>query len=678
MRRVDSTALENQLYGRDFLEGINNSELRAIGDVFRAIYRSRYLIAVAALVGVTSGFVLAKVLPEEFTSTARVMIDTRVQGDGGITAADSILPISLTSLESEAEVLRSLDLVERVIDTLGLQDDPEFMPDEDEQPVATDPVDRDAPPEETSFIGDAIESARSLASALLSGTAPEDALPPDSVGAADLDAILEKQKVVQIVAEQLSVEQLSSVSAVYSISFTSLDRQKAALIANTFAEQYLASQLQTKLDALDRSTGWLTGRARELNARLAELNSQFETHMLGAPFPAEEDLVNARTQRNRLLVRLGQAQNSGAAGANISQIESALGQLNDALAEQGRFEAESSRLENEIEVTTSIYSNVVAQLSTLQQQDNILRTDAQIISTARPSVWPSAPNRNLLMVIGGVSGLFLASLAAAVAELRQRNLRSVSDFVEATGLPVISLIPKSGGRETPLRTLMRGGVLRDSRLPKSARKLRSAIVASGRDQQVIAIVSAFPGEGKSSTALLLAQACAHAGEQTLLLDLDFWRSPYRSAVRRDSPGMNQVISSPEQLDDFLLTLGKGFDILPALPNTEEPSELPYSKQFSTFLAFLRARYERIVIDMPPVLPMLDFATMANAADISLLVVRWNSTPRSAVISALRNLQDVGVMPFAVVPTLVQANRAHTYSDDAFSYADRRYHSGYAD
>lgn len=80
--------------------------------------------------------------------------------------------------------------------------------------------------------------------------------------------------------------------------------------------------------------------------------------------------------------------------------------------------------------------------------------------------------------------------------------------------------------------------------------------------------------------------------------------------------------------------------------------------------------------MPPVLPVLDFATMANFADLQLFVIRWNSTPKSAVWSAIRTLQDVGVVPVAVVATLVEAGKAHTYSDDAFSYADKKYLSSY--
>ncbi|WP_424931105.1 GumC family protein [Amaricoccus macauensis] len=676
MRRIDPTALENQLYGRGFLEGANVTELRAITDVFRALLRAKYIIVAAAVLGSLTAFLIVRNLEEEFTSSAQVMIDTRVQVEGGIRSSDTILPISLTSLESEAEVLRSLDLVERVVDALGLQDDPEFAP--EDEIVALAQVDGDAEGGDNGTLSGVLDTAQSLVSGLISDAPTTDGETGlDDTAETDVEDILYKEKVIQAVAQQLDVQQLSSVSAVYTISFTSVDREKAARIANAFAEQYLASQMQTKLDTLDRSTNWLTGRAEELNTRLAELNTQLEAHLLESPFPSEEELVNAQMQRGRLRARLSQAQASGAAEADLSQTEASLAVLEGALAEQGAFEAEAARLESEIQVTQSIYSNVVAQLSVMQQQDDILRTDAQIISAARPAVWPSFPNRNQFMALGGVIGLLLACLITAIVELRRRNLRTVSDFEETTGLPVISLMPKSKGRETPLRTLMRGRTLRDDRLLKSARKLRSSIGATGLEQRSIAIVSAFPGEGKSSTALLLAKACAQTGERTLLLDVDFWRSPYRRAVRRGGPDLNELITAPEQIDEHLLALGENLDILPAFPNTENPSDLPYSRQFDIFLKHLRATYDRIVIDMPPVLPMLDFATMANAADVTLLVVRWNSTPKSAVKSAIRTLQDVGVTPIAVVPTLVEAKKAHSYSDDAFSYADKRYHAGYA-
>lgn len=581
MRRLDPSQLDSQLYNRDFLQGRNATELRAIGDVVRALFRSKFLIAAAVVLGAVLAFLFSRTLEDEYTSTARVMIDTRVQTEGGISSADTILPISLTSLESEAEVLRSLDLVERVIDTLDLQQDPEFAP-VDEQAASSDDESEGNGPASNETEGGLADRAKGLVNAILArlpeGGSGEEAA-PEAEG--NLTEILDKQMVIQAVAERLSVEQLSSVSAVYTISFTSTDRLKAPVIANAFAEQYLAMQLQTKLDALDRSTTWLNDRTREVNERLAELNSELEAHMLDAPFASEEDLANARTQRNRLATRLNQT--SAADSGTRAELEAALATLTAALTAQGAHEAETTRLENEIEVTETIYSNVVAQLGVMQQQDDILRTDAQIISEARPAVYPSSISTKMIVALGGIGAAFLACAAIAFFELRQRNLRTVSDFEETTGMPVISLVPRSRGRNTPICALINRKMLADDRLEKCARKLKSSLAASGREQQVIAFVSALQGEGKSSTALLLAQACARTGERTLLLDLDFWRSPYRSFISRGAPGFDHIMAYPETLADHVRRAGDQLDILPATRNTEAPSDIPYSRHLDGFM-----------------------------------------------------------------------------------------------
>lgn len=168
---------------------------------------------------------------------------------------------------------------------------------------------------------------------------------------------------------------------------------------------------------------------------------------------------------------------------------------------------------------------------------------------------------------------------------------------------------------------------------------------------------------------MLAYAYAQAGERTLILDLDLWRSPFRRAFRFTEKTRTDILGAGDQLEQHVISFpdlplsilfaGGGSEDLAVAQDLLQPTALV-------------ARYDRILVDLPPVLPVADFAHLANVAESTLFAIRWNSTPRSAVQSALRVLNDVGVYPAGLLATLVRGEKAHGFADDAFSYTDRRY------
>jgi polysaccharide biosynthesis transport protein len=662
MRQVDTSLLEGQLFDRRFAARAEHGELRLLDDMRRALLRAKYLVIGTMLLGGAVAFAYAQTLEKRFTSYARVMIDTRMPSEFGA-GATGVLPTTLTSLESELEVLRSLDLVEQVVDVLDLDRDPEFG--------AVPPEDPQTEDEGLGALARDIARALREAPSRLGLTGGSDQLPVPAPEA----AVIEQQRALEAVAERRTVEQVSDVSAVYEISFTSADRMKAATIANSFAEQYLALQIAAKMEQLDRSVEWLTDRASALNDRLVGLTRDLEAHALRAPFPDSASFQEARELRTQVARRLEAARTQGNQNA-IAEFEAAISNIEGQLERQAAHQAEASRLESEVTVAEAVYSNIVEQLGELQERGDLLGSDARIISHARPAIRPSDPNVKILAAAGAVLATLLVVLGVMAREMFQRRLRSVSDFEDTTHLPVIGFMPRSKSSMAPLKTLLVGR-RPDDRLVKSARKLTASLSATGTPHQVIAGASSLPGEGKTSTLLMLAHAYAEAGESTLLLDFDFWRSPYRRAVSNPRRLLEALLDEPDLVDEEIVQVGATcLHVLPALALGDVAAQLPLSPKLATFLARLRQRYQHILIDLPPVLPVVDFTTVAASADATLLMIRWNSTPRSAVRSALGVLHDVGATPVGVIATLVSGEKAHTYADDAFSYANRRYLSGY--
>jgi polysaccharide biosynthesis transport protein len=543
MRKFDVSSLESQLFDREFAARSDSRELLALTNMWRAFLRVRVWIVLATMLGAVAAFAFAQTLESRYTAVAMVMIDTRVQRERALPTAEAVLPTTTTALESELEVLRSHDLVESVVDRLDLDADQEFAADIDE-----------ARPGAVASVRKAVLAAREWI-----GLARVDPEPPVAPDTSDID----RERLIQAIAARRNVELASNLSAVYAISFTSNDPRKAARIANAFAEQYLELQIVEKRLQLDRTYEWLANRANELNRKLVELARQKEAHALRAPFSSLQSLQDAQSLRDSYIARLQTARAQGAA-TQAQEIERGIEQLNRQLAEQAAHESEAARLQSEVTVAETVYARVVGQLSDLQEQGDILRPDAQIIAQARPPLERSEPRVPFLTAGGAALGFGLLTGFVLLRELGQHRLRTLRDFEEATNLPILGFLPRTRKRAAPLRTVLTGR-LPDQRLVQSTRKLKASLAASGSPHQVIAVASSLPGEGKSSFILMLSRAYAEAGEDTLLLDLDIWRSPFRGMVRRSGgPDLAEILAAPELVKDGVRPCrwtgsGGGFD-----------------------------------------------------------------------------------------------------------------------
>lgn len=750
MNQENSKALDAELFGAQLTPSSPDDEVRLLSDLIRALWRARFRLAMVGFVAGVVGYGLSYASDIGYTSVAQVMIETRTSDDD-FTSTTSGLPISTTALESELEVLRSHDLAQRVVDRLALDQDEEFAAeDEDDGGINLSPR-------------VAISWVKGLVSQAF-GPSDEEVIDPVQAALSAED--LEREKVVANVVAKRTIEQVGNVSAVFAIRFTSVDPRKAAVLANALAEEYLASQTSAKLVALERSQGWLSERTIELQERLSALGVELERQLLDAPFTVEEvetmkalrssaerQLNTADSAaaelielRRNILILISQRNFEDAAAllpvlttevrtalatsrtGNTSALEAALDAEVEALSVQieqrqavvdalreeidgfrdnlvqvAEHDAEARRIESDIRVSEAIYQDFVSQLSRRTQQDRFLNPDARIIAYARPSQNPSQPRRAQIAVILAVLAVFIGSAVVIVRELRQSGLRTVGDFEDATGLPVLGTIPKFRARNAPINAVLLQDGSIDPGLIQFARKLYSSYAAllytqplkpgsrsrsasmtpreaqsdvgpsHRKENQIIACASALDKEGKSSTMLLLAGACAYAGERVLLIDCDFWSSPFKALAPETPAGYYAALRDPSQVDPLIVDTDEDdVYILPAARGVEDPAALLLSDEFGNLVNALAQDFDRILIDTPAILQRIDIAALYRLANTVLMIVRWNSTNKGAVNSAIKALQDVGVTPSAVAATQVDTKRASEYGDNPFAYADRSF------
>ncbi len=183
-----------------------------------------------------------------------------------------------------------------------------------------------------------------------------------------------------------------------------------------------------------------------------------------------------------------------------------------------------------------------------------------------------------------------------------------------------------------------------SNTAEAARGIRTSLTFASPDkrQQVVLVTSANPGEGKTMVASTIAIAFAQAGHRTLLLDCDLRRARlHRVFQQTNDIGVSSAMYNPELLDSPTLnTTIPNLWLLPAGPRVASPAELLQSSKFSQFIASLRDRYDRIIVDSPPIIAVTDAVVLSTLSDATILVARSGKTLRQVALRAIRLLRDV--------------------------------------
>ncbi|WP_182113263.1 MULTISPECIES: polysaccharide biosynthesis tyrosine autokinase [unclassified Actinotalea] len=259
---------------------------------------------------------------------------------------------------------------------------------------------------------------------------------------------------------------------------------------------------------------------------------------------------------------------------------------------------------------------------------------------------PISPRTTLNIGVAALAGIALGLALSIARQMLDRTVRSLDDLKRATGLPTLATIGAEGRRR-------RGGagelliVDAEPGSPRAEayRQLRTNLTFSAvtKRMQVVVVTSAVPGDGKTTTACNLAITLAEAGRSVLLVEADMRRPMVAQRLGIEgSAGLTNVLAGAVKVDDVLQPWGQhGLQVLAAGTLPPNPSELLGSDAMRELVTELRGRFETIVVDTPPVLPVTDASVVATHADIVVLVVRYGGTTREQARAAVEGLAAVG-------------------------------------
>jgi polysaccharide biosynthesis transport protein len=350
-------------------------------------------------------------------------------------------------------------------------------------------------------------------------------------------------------------------------------------------------------------------------------------------------------------------------------------------------------LESSADTYRNLYNSFLQKFQETIQTQTIPVTDTRIVTRATPPLYTSSPKSALALAGGIVLGLLMGAGAAIAREMTLAVFRTSNEVEQTTGIRCLGILPiVTGNRKRTwfdawtksLRTGpdLTGGIeefVLDapySRFTETLRHVKVSINAAQlvRDVKVIGVVSSVAKEGKTTVAANLgALVVASSRAHTLIIDGDFHQ---RSLTRRLAPdareGLIEALGDPSRLATLVYHRQRSrLDVLPCVLENRIPNaaELLASPQMEKLLIAARDAYDYIIIELAPIVPLVDVKKIERFIDSFVFVVEWGRSERSLILEALSNTEIIreritGIVLNKADPVALRSIEA--YKGDMFS------------
>ena len=429
--------------------------------------------------------------------------------------------------------------------------------------------------------------------------------------------------------------------------------------------------------ALNSGTiGALRNQEAESSRSLAQLRARYgDKH----PAIAQEEQRLADIQRqiqleiNRILSSLE---------AEVSVAASGLSSLlNSQRTSRSRLEGNTSaqvgffELERKAAAARTVYEAFLSSSRGTEAREDIRQPRASLSSSAAVPTEASSPNASLAYLLGTVFALTFGVLAVALVEYLDSGIRTKSDVEKRLGARYLGGVPDLASTHGSLRSVEAPEDYLvshpQSTFAEALRNITAAITLRGNKRpKVIAITSALPQEGKTTTSVSLARMLAMSGARTVLVDADIRRHAASDILLGNRQGdltevlagtmtMAQALLKDEETDLYMLCCSN--------PPTDG-RDLLSPEIVGTLFAELKNSFDYVVIDTAPVLGVADARVVASKADAVLLLARWGKTSLRAADTALDLLLGSNAKVYGVALTMVDIKKyASTGGDDVYGY-----------
>lgn len=416
----------------------------------------------------------------------------------------------------------------------------------------------------------------------------------------------------------------------------------------------IINQLRIRQLELTQREAQLRGILGDRHAQVIALRAQLAG--INKALAAEADRIVSKMQNEYDLA----ASQEQSINGSLQKLITMYGESADAMKlKQLRRVADADR---------KLYDGYLSQYNEVSTRETLQDASARIISPATLPTAPSSPRRTLILAVAGIFGVGAAGLLVIVIEYLRAGVTTGAEVERAFGFPVVGTIPlvQLQWRSRHIAHDRLVGAMIDAPLSRlgeavTAMRIGLRLTTPQSVPKVILVTSSIPGEGKSSTAMLLAASSSGSGQKTVLVDCDFRHPSLSQAFGNKHQGLSELLTGNARVDEVVIKHpATGTYMIPTGTTVRNPADLLTSEAMHNVIARLRQDYDYVVLDTSPLLPVVDTLTLAAMADKILLIVEWSRTSRVDVSEAFKILRPETGRIAGIVLNKVDLQKLQTY------------------
>jgi polysaccharide biosynthesis transport protein len=418
----------------------------------------------------------------------------------------------------------------------------------------------------------------------------------------------------------------------------------------------------------------LRGQESTLTRQMADMSSKYgDRHPKILDMKAQKADLDAKIREEIQRIVLSVKSDAEASQARVSSLQGSLRQLESQGAGQNQTSVKLTALQSSATSARAMYEAFLGRLNQTQNQEGIQAPDARIITNAEVPSAASYPKKGLAIGIAIPAGLILGLMLAFVVERLDSGFRTSAQVEGLLGLPVLTTVPELiGPNKEPVNAADIAVEKPMSSFAEALRGLQLGLTLSDVDKppKVILVTSSVPGEGKSTISLSLARVASRSGMKVAIIDGDLRRPNLMKLLGETGieRGLLEALIEKRPIEQYLSKDPRSDAmVLPCLKPPANPAEILTSQALKDIVAALRDRFDMVVIDSAPILPVNDTRILSRIVDSVLFVVKWESTPREAAVNAIRSLMDVKAPLAGVAMARADFERFRYYSYGYQSY-----------
>ncbi|MGC8990999.1 MAG: GumC family protein, partial [Verrucomicrobiia bacterium] len=332
------------------------------------------------------------------------------------------------------------------------------------------------------------------------------------------------------------------------------------------------------------------------------------------------------------------------------------------------------------DTSKTLFNLVLSKMKEVELLGKDRANNIRIVDPASVPVKPVKPRIVTTLLLGAFGGLAVAIGLALFVNYLDDSIKTQDDVETYLHLPFLGYVPNIKSNSVVERDLQ-SHLHPQSNASESFRTVRAAIALGSKagKMRVLTVTSTIPSEGKSLVASNLAIVTAQTGLKTLLIDSDMRRPSVHKAFQLHSPiGLAAYLMEKAQsIDELIHTTDiPNLDVVCCGATPSQPSELLGSRRMMQFMQEVSKRYDRIIMDCPPISAVSDPLVLSSMADGVVYVTKFNKIRREHARKSIQRLLDAGIHICGVILNDIDFEGRDSYYYSYYYYQNRYYSSYY--